>query len=145
MENNLFSVPRVGIGVMIIKDNKVLLGKRKNAHGAGEYSFPGGHLEYMESIENCARRETREETGIEIKNVRFQFLANLKDYTPKHYVHIGIVADWQSGRPQIMEPDKNEGWEWYELDKLPEPLFKYVKNAVEYYLNNKENKNFLDS
>lgn len=50
--------PKVGIGVMIFKDGKVLLGKRKGSHGDGEYSFPGGHLNYMESFEDCAQRET---------------------------------------------------------------------------------------
>jgi 8-oxo-dGTP diphosphatase len=84
---------RVGIGVMILKDGKVLLGKRKGSHGAGEYAFPGGHLEYMESFDDCARRETREECGIEIDNIRFQFVANIKQYAPKHYAHIGVLAD----------------------------------------------------
>ncbi len=64
--------PKVGIGVMILKDGKVLLGKRKGSHGAGQYAFPGGHLEYMESFEDCARRETREECGIEIQNIPVQ-------------------------------------------------------------------------
>ena len=52
MENH----PKVGVGVMVLKDGKVLLTRRKGSHGAGEYSFPGGHLEYMESFEDCARR-----------------------------------------------------------------------------------------
>ena len=51
---------RVGIGVMIFKDGKVLLGKRKGSHGEGDWAFPGGHLDYMEGFEECARRETRE-------------------------------------------------------------------------------------
>jgi len=48
----------------------------------GEWSFPGGHLEYMESFEDCAKRETREECGIEITNIRFQFLSNVIKYAP---------------------------------------------------------------
>lgn len=79
---------------------------------------------YMESFEECGQRETREECGIEIKNVRFQFLMNLKDYAPKHYVHIGLIADWQSGEPQVLEPDLNESWGWYDLDDLSQPMFK---------------------
>lgn len=60
----------VGVGVMIFdKDGMILLGKRKGSHGAGEYSFPGGHLEYGESFEECAKREVMEECGIEIKNL----------------------------------------------------------------------------
>ena len=53
--------PKVGVGVAVVKDGKVLLGKRKNAHGEGTWSFPGGHLEYKESWEDCAIRETLEE------------------------------------------------------------------------------------
>ena len=42
--------PKVGIGVMVFKDGKVLMGKRKSSHGEGEWAWPGGHLEYMESF-----------------------------------------------------------------------------------------------
>lgn len=115
--------PRVGVGVMILRDGKVLLGKRKGSHGAGEYAWPGGHLEYMESIESCVRREVKEETGMEIHNIRFLRLMNLKAYAPKHYIDIAMVADWKEGEPQIMEPEKIESWEWCSLDSLPEPLF----------------------
>ena len=114
---------RVGVGVMILKNNKVLLGIRKGSHGAGEYAFPGGHLEYMESFEECARREVREETGMEIGELEFSLLANIKEYKPKHYVHVGLIAKWVSGEPRVMEPDKCEGWAWYDLDNLPEGVF----------------------
>ena len=113
---------RVGVGVMILKQGRVLLGKRKGSHGAGEYAFPGGHLDYMESFEDCARRETREECGIEIDNVRFQFVANVRQYSPKHYAHVGLIADWKNGEPRVLEPAKCDGWNWYDFDSLP-PLF----------------------
>lgn len=123
--------PKVGIGVMILKDGKVLLHKRKGSHGDGEYAFPGGHLEYMESFEDCAKRETREECGIEINNIRFQFTVNVRKYAPKHYVHIGLIADWKSGEPQILEPEKCESWNWYDLNNLPKPMFEFCVLAVE--------------
>ncbi|MBI2048594.1 MAG: NUDIX domain-containing protein [Parcubacteria group bacterium] len=123
--------PRVGVGVMIFKNGKVLLGKRKGSHGSGEYSFPGGHLEYMESFEECARREVLEEAGIEIENIKFNYVANVKQYAPKHYVHIGLIAAWKAGKPRVMEPDKNEGWGWYDLNNLPEPLFLMCRLAFE--------------
>ena len=63
---------------MIFKDGKVLLGKRKGSHGVGEYAWPGGHMEYMESFEGCAKQETMEETGVEIENLRFLRVMNLK-------------------------------------------------------------------
>lgn len=120
--------PKVGVGVMVIKEGKVLLQKRKSSHGTGEYAFPGGHLEHLESIEDCARRETREECGIEIENIRFLCVSNMDRYAPKHYIDIGLVADWRSGEPTVMEPEKAEFWNWYELDSLPEPLFGVMHN-----------------
>ncbi len=128
-----FSYPRVGIGVMIMKDGKALLGQRKGSHGAGEYAFPGGHLEHLESFEDCARREVREECGLEITNIRFQFVANVMTYAPRHYVHLGLIAEWQSGEPEALEPESCESWAWYALDDLPHPLFAMVRLAADSY------------
>ncbi|MDO8518199.1 MAG: NUDIX domain-containing protein [bacterium] len=123
--------PKVGVGVVIIKDGKILLGKRKGAHGAGQYAGPGGHLEHMESIEECAKREVLEETGLQIENVRFFCLSNLKVYAPKHYVDIGVITDWKSGDPQVLEPDRVESWVWYDPEEIPAPLFGVVPNYLE--------------
>ena len=125
--------PLVGIGIMIFKDGKALLGKRKGSHGAGDYAFPGGHLEHLESFEDCARREVREEAGIEIKNIKFQFVANLTGHAPKHSMHLGLIADWASGEPKVLEPEKCEGWAWYDLDALPQPLFDACVLAFDSY------------
>lgn len=125
--------PKVGVGVLIFKEGAVLLQQRSSSHGAGEYAFPGGHLEYMESFEACAKRETMEECGIEIENVRFQYLGNVTAYAPKHYVHVQLIADWKSGEPQVLEPEKGGSWGWYALDALPEPLFAMCKLAFDSY------------
>lgn len=124
---------RVGITVMVFKDGKVLLGKRKGSHGEGEYAGTGGHLEYMESIVECAKRETLEETGITIKNIQLLGVTEIMQYAPKHYVDIGLVAEWESGEPVIMEPNKIEGWDWYDVYNLPEPLFGSVLPYIESY------------
>jgi 8-oxo-dGTP diphosphatase len=133
--------PKVGVGVMILKDGKILLGKRKGSHGEGEYAFPGGHLEYMESFADCARREVSEECGIKIDDICFQYLANITKYAPKHYTHIGLVADWKSGEPEVLEPEKSESWDWYDMDNLPQPIFEMCKLAVQCH---KTGKNYLD-
>jgi 8-oxo-dGTP diphosphatase len=125
--------PKVGVGVMILKEGKVLLGKRKGSHGEGEFAFPGGHLEYMEGFADCARREVLEECGIEIENIRFQLLANVTKYAPKHYVHISLLADWKSGEPKVLEQEKCESWDWYDLENLPSPMFEMCKLSIESY------------
>jgi 8-oxo-dGTP diphosphatase len=123
--------PLVGVGVLVMKDGQLLLGRRRNAHGAGEYASPGGHLEHLESFEACARREVREETGLELGEVRFLRLLNTTQYAPRHYVDVSLVADWKSGEPQVLEPHKVERWDWYPLDALPSPLFGTVQTSVE--------------
>ncbi len=128
MENQ---IPKVGVGVMILKDGKVLLGKRKGAHGAGDFAFPGGHLEHMETFEECALREVKEECGIEITNLRFQLVGNIKKFAPKHYVQITLIADWKSGEPKVLEPDRCEKWEWYDIDTVPENIMATNKISFE--------------
>lgn len=134
--------PKVGIGVLVLKDGKVLLGKRKgSSHGKGEYGSQGGHLEFGESFIECIKREVYEEAGIEIENIRFLTVTNIKRYQGNHYVDIGFVADWKSGEPQVLEPHRVENWEWFDLDNLPKSLFE----PVEYYIEAlKTGKNFFD-
>ena len=127
MENR----PYIGVAVIVIKEGMVLLGKRKNAHGAGGWQFPGGHLEYNESIEDCARREVFEETGLRIKDVRPGPYTNdifLKE--GKHYVTLFVIAGYDSGTLEVKEPDKCEKWEWFVWARFPEPLFLPTTNLL---------------
>jgi 8-oxo-dGTP diphosphatase len=122
--------PRVGICVLVLKDGKILLGRRKGSHGAGEFASPGGHLEHMESFADCAAREVREETGLEIGPIRFLRVMNLSQYAPRHYVDLAFAADWVRGEPEVREPDKVDGWDWYDPAHLPSPLFGATATAI---------------
>ena len=123
--------PKVGVGVIVIKDNKVLLGKRKGSHGEGSWCFPGGHLEFNESLENCAKREVLEETGIKIKNIRFETITNdIFKEEGTHYITIFMLCEYDSGESKVMEPEKCEKWDWFEWNSLPEPLFLPVQNLL---------------
>jgi 8-oxo-dGTP diphosphatase len=123
--------PKVGLGVYIVKDKKILLGKRIGSHGANTWSPPGGHLEFNESFEECSIRETMEETGIKIKNLRFLGITN--DFFKKenkHYITIAVIADYESGTVKIMEPNKCLEWKWFSLDKFPKTLFLPTENLL---------------
>lgn len=116
--------PAVGVGVFVWKDGKFYMTKRRGSHGHNTWSLPGGHLEFGESWEDCAKREVLEETGMKIKNVRF--LAATNDIFPehdKHYSTIWVYCDWASGKPQNMEPEFSIGQEWLDFASLPSPLF----------------------
>lgn len=123
-----YNRPKVGTGVIIIKDNKVLLGKRKNS---GEWCFPGGHLEFKENIIDCGIRETLEETGIKIKNIKIVTFTNDNNHhLDIHYITIFMLADHDSGDPKVTEPDKFKDWGWFYWNELPEPLFLSIKNLL---------------
>ena len=127
---------RPGVGVLVILkyNNKVLLGKRKGSHGHGEWSFPGGHLEMDETIEECGIREVLEETGINIKNKPLNdehYTNDIFTNEKKHYITIYqkyIINELII--PELIEPDKCFEWKWCEINNLPEPLFLCVKNYL---------------
>ena len=129
--------PKVGVGILILKGNQTILGKRCGSHGAGEYGGAGGHMENGESFEEAILREISEEFGshFKIKNLRFSCVTNLRKYAPRHYIDIGMLAEWESGEPKVMEPDKVEKWEWFDIDNPPprEDSFGCLHNYIEAY------------
>ena len=119
--------PYVGIGVLIYNPvGRLLLGKRTNALGANTWAPPGGHLEFGESIEACAIRETFEETGLTISTPHFVGLTNdIYREENQHYVSLFMEVRMKDAcEPLIREPQKTIAWEWFEPSHWPAPLFK---------------------
>ena len=120
MEN----VVRIGVGIFIFKDGKFIMGRRRNSHGDGSWSIPGGHIEFGETFEETASREALEETGLKITNVRFGAVTNDHfEEEGKHYITVWMLSDWESGEEHITEPDKFVDLQWYDFEHLPNPLF----------------------
>ncbi|KAJ9651739.1 hypothetical protein H2198_009011 [Neophaeococcomyces mojaviensis] len=115
-------VPRIGVGVFVLNDkNQFIFGRRKGSHGAGTWALPGGHLEMHESFEDCARREVLEETGLMLKDVKFLTATNSTRIDgSKHYVTIFMVSTLSdsASQPQLLEPNKCEGWEWVSWETM---------------------------
>jgi 8-oxo-dGTP diphosphatase len=115
---------RVGLAVWIVHDNKVLMDFRIKPHGGGTWAPPGGHLELNESWEDCARREAKEEAGLDIKDVSFFTATNdIFPETGKHYVTLHMQA--RSYSPEFInsEPEKYKDFGWYTWENLPQPTF----------------------
>ncbi len=131
-------IVRVGVSVFVLQNSShrstenphFILGKRINAHGAGTWATPGGHLEFGETLETCAAREVLEETGLQVANI--QFLTATDDFMPadnKHYVTFFVVClrENHSEEPRVLEPQKCEAWEWVSWESLLE----WVKQEAE--------------
>lgn len=117
-------IPRVGIGVFVFKNDKFIMGCRKGSHGDGSWSVPGGHLEFGETIEEGARREVKEETGLEIVDMKVAGITNdIFEKEGKHYVTIWVTSRWKSGKSTLLEPDKFLSLGWHDFKTLPENLF----------------------
>jgi 8-oxo-dGTP diphosphatase len=125
--------PRIGVAVVVQRGAQVLLGKRRSdSHGDGVWQFPGGHLEWGESVDDCARREALEETGLHV---------TVRGYGPwtndvftaedKHYVTLFVLTRSTDGEPEVREPLKCEQWAWHAWDALPEPLFLPIRHLFE--------------
>jgi 8-oxo-dGTP diphosphatase len=130
--------PATGIGVILENDsNQILIGKRKGSH-APYFSIPGGHLELGESFEQAAIREVKEETGMEIIDPKVICVTNnLQTFQSEgyHSVSIILLVKHCNQTPQLLEPDKCEGWIWVDPNNLPQPHFDASQNAVFCYLN----------
>ena len=123
--------PAVGVAVVVIKNGRVLLGKRMGAHGSGTWALPGGHLEFGESIETCARREVAEETGLAVGIIEhLAFTNDIFIRENKHYATLFVTAQYVSGQARVMEPDKCERWDWFDWNEFPVPLFLSLKNLL---------------
>ncbi|KAI3796213.1 hypothetical protein L1987_38879 [Smallanthus sonchifolius] len=124
----------VGVSVFILKDNKILFGRRRSLSvGANSYLLPGGHLELGESYEECATREVKEETGLDIKDIEWLTKTN-KFYYDETHLEVTYVRAYLSDpdqTPQNVEPDKCEGWYWYDLNNLPEPMFGPLREMLQ--------------
>jgi 8-oxo-dGTP diphosphatase len=117
--------PKVGTGVFILNDkNQVLFQKRAGSHGADTWGVPGGHLEWQESFLENAIRETKEETDLNVESVEVLGVTNdIFKEEQKHYVTIYMKVTKWNGEPKIMELDRCLEIKWFDLDKLPKPMF----------------------
>ena len=130
--------PNVNIDVLIIKENKILLGlmtKKWSYEGKQVYGVPGRDIYFGERIGETLKRNIKEEFDCNV--TKYKIISVNANYAlGNHYIGIGIVAEI-NGDPKILLPEDWEKWEWFEKDKIPTNLFPATKNLIESYLQNK--------
>ena len=120
----------VGVGVVFIRDGKVFLARRRGSHGASTWGSAGGHLEYGETLEDCARREAWEELGVIVGELRALCLGNVLSYD-RHYVDVEFLGDIGDQEPVPDATDDSfEEYGWFPLREPPEPLFEPMRLAI---------------
>lgn len=131
----------VSCEMIIKKGSKILLGKRGRVFGEGSWAFPGGHLEVGERVEDCARRELKEEVGIEPRKISLiRILNDFKNLEgqEKQYIRFTFLVEDFSGEIINKEPEKCEGWQWFDLANLPEPIFIGHQKVLKLFLSGKK-------
>lgn len=122
----------VRVAVLIQNGDRILLEKRHNNLGAGSWGPPMGHLEFGESFEQTALRETQEETGIVIDEPKFRMVTNdVFEQEHEHAITIWMEARYVSGEPQVKAPDEESSIGWFQWTSLPEPLFLPLRHMLE--------------
>lgn len=137
---------KVGIGIMIKDNDRILLGHRHNdqedtggIYEPNTWTFPGGKQEFEETIYECAIREVKEETNLDIDDL--EIFGVVDDIQPnKHYITIQVIANKYQGNLQIMEPTKIDEWLWFSINELPDNLYSPTKKFIERYKVKKKQK-----
>lgn len=101
--------------IVLVRRGPELLLIRNAAWNAGRFSLVAGFLDFGESLEECVRREVREETGIEVSNIRY---VGSQSWPFPSQQMIGFLADYAGGE---VTPDGVEVAEagWFHEDALP--------------------------
>ncbi len=136
-----------GCGVMIIDENgRLLLGRRNEdpavadseLHEEGTWTLPGGNIEYGESFEEAAIRETKEECNLDISSEDVEIICVQTDKNEHaHYISVGMICRKYAGEIKVMEPNEITVWAWFDLKDLPKNIFSPSLKTILCYMQNK--------
>jgi len=113
--------PIAGVGVVVFRNEEVLLVKRKKAPYKGQWSIPGGKQQLGETVTQAARRELMEETGVKVNELTLIDVIDIivPDEEGKilyHYIVADYRAHWLSG--ECSPGDDAQDVQWFNLNKL---------------------------
>jgi len=127
--------PRVGVGILLVDESgRLLLTLRRRPPEAGCWSIVGGKLDFLETLERCAIRETLEEVGA---GISIDSLLCVTDHLlpaeNQHWVSPAYLARVSSRDARNCEPEKTQEVRWFSMDDLPANLTITARNAINAY------------
>lgn len=126
--------PEVGVSLFIRRGNELLLGNKRIGEQTYEYGGLGGIFERMQSFGAVALRGLAErELGptIRIKEPAFAFLSNVRHFTPRHFIVMNYITNWEDGEPTVPERSSCQSWEWFDLNAPPDQLCFETRQLLE--------------
>lgn len=126
-----FSEPRVGCGVAIVADGRILLMRRLTAPEAGHWGIAGGKIDLFETAQAAAEREIAEELGIAVQaRALLCFVDQIDREGGTHWVSPVYLAETFIGEPAIQEPHKHADLGWFDIKAPPQPLTAAAAAAI---------------
>lgn len=125
---------KVAVQTFVVnKAGQLLMGLRCDPENKGYWAVPGGHLDVGDTLEECALRELREETGIQaFQALQFSYVEQPINISNMHYFHFGyLVNEFDESQPLINgEPEDIEKWEWFDLKNIPPKIASYQREVI---------------
>ncbi|MFX0207812.1 MAG: NUDIX hydrolase [Candidatus Hodarchaeota archaeon] len=127
--------PIPGVGALIIKNNSVLLVKRQHEPSKGLWSTPGGVVEVGETVKEAVVRETKEETGLDVKVDRFLEVCDVivkddNESVKYHYLLVNFLVKVLGG--ELNAASDASKIRWFTLDKLDSKIVtKTVRRLID--------------
>ena len=103
--------PKLAVDVLVAKDEKILLIKRKHEPFKGKYALPGGFVEYGETVEQAAVRECKEETGIDVELEGLLGVYSDPGRDPRwHIISVVFFGSAKKGKPTASNETEDVGY-----------------------------------
>ncbi len=110
----------VSMDAVIIKDNKILLIQRGVEPNKGFWGTPGGYVDWDESVEDVVRREVKEETNLDVTNMKLVGVYSDPSRHPKQVINLVHLVDVADG--ELQHGDDTADAKWFDLNNLPEQM-----------------------